>query len=489
MPQFIIPKENITGNIFRIDNPEQVKHLTKVLRIKLNEKIMLFDGESKYLVEVTELNKKYVSGEIIRRLESVKMHNFYLRLFTAMIKPARFELLLEKVTELGVDEIIPITTERSYFTNNRLGAKKYIRWKKIILSAVEQSMSDKITELKQIMSFEAAIKQLKPNELGLIAHTKTNTTLCELLSVYSSTMPVIQLFIGPEGGFTDEEIELAKSYGYRTFSLGSNTLRAETAAIVSTGIITAQYHFDSSFIRLNRSPSPERGKSYLSVTAEEMKAIDKKAIEEYGIPSIVLMENAGRKVAEVVAQFIEQNCTTWIYSPSIAVFCGSGNNAGDGLVAARFLHNWGYKLKIFLLKSPEEFKGDALTNYKIITKLNIPTERFQNEERLSKKLPSLQDYEIIIDALLGTGTKGEVSSEYHSAIETINNAKKTVIAVDIPSGLDANTGRVLGSAVKATITVTMGLPKKGLLEAKAKEFVGKLIVADIGIPKVEFSNM
>ncbi|MCX5781556.1 MAG: NAD(P)H-hydrate epimerase [Elusimicrobia bacterium] len=205
-----------------------------------------------------------------------------------------------------------------------------------------------------------------------------------------------------------------------------------------------------------------------TVSVSQMQEIDIRTSEEFGIPSIILMENAGRSVAEIVRKSNPKK---------IAVLCGSGNNGGDGLVAARYLDHWDFQVEIILIKSPDYFSGDTLTNFKIIKSLKIPVSSFATKS-------SLKDFELIIDALLGTGTKGEVTGIYREAIDEINNSQKKVYSIDVPSGIDADKGEILGTAVKADVTITMAIAKKGLVEPNASEYVGKLIVADIGIPKI-----
>ena len=207
------------------------------------------------------------------------------------------------------------------------------------------------------------------------------------------------------------------------------------------------------------------------ITASQMREIDKRAAEEFGIPSIELMENAGRRVAEAAKRFVVH---------AVVVVCGTGNNGGDGLVAARYLSEWGFKVEIVLLKSAEFLKGDTLINFNLTGNLNIITSYYSSHTSFDK-------FDLIIDALLGTGIKGDVKSACRAAIDAINNSGKRVLSVDIPSGLDTDTGEVLSVAVKADETVTMALPKTGLLKPEAASFVGKLIVADIGIPKVLLS--
>ncbi len=198
-----------------------------------------------------------------------------------------------------------------------------------------------------------------------------------------------------------------------------------------------------------------------------MREIDGKATEEFGISQEKLMDNAGGYVAEI-AKGLDPEKT--------AVLCGSGNNGGDGLAAARYLKKWGLSVDIILLKEPESFKSLSFNNYMLAKSIEIPIIQFGNHD-------SFTEYSLIIDALLGTGINGTFSEDYQNAIEEINDSEVPVISADVPSGLNSDTGEVMGTAVKATTTVTFALPKKGLLIPKAKDYIGDLIIAQIGIPK------
>ena len=198
-----------------------------------------------------------------------------------------------------------------------------------------------------------------------------------------------------------------------------------------------------------------------------MRELDRRATEEFHIPSLTLMENAGKAVAEAAEKLA-------VKTKKILILCGSGNNGADGIVAARYLHNRGCKVKVLLMKKPD--KGDALKNYQVAESLWVDMSMYEDFIIFS-------GYEVIIDALLGTGSKGDITGPYHMAIESINSSGIPVVSVDIPSGLDPDTGEPAGTAVKATITVTMALPKKGFDNPKAKEYLGRVEVADIGIPK------
>jgi NAD(P)H-hydrate epimerase len=213
-----------------------------------------------------------------------------------------------------------------------------------------------------------------------------------------------------------------------------------------------------------------------SVTAAGMRELDRKSIEDFVIPGVVLMENAGRKVAEEVQRFGLASAA------KVAVLAGRGNNGGDGFVAARWLYNLKFDVKVYAFAQRDEIKGDARTNLDILLKMGIPF-----EENVEPDLPALeielQEASLIIDALLGIGIKGEVREPIRSVINLVNNLGRPILAVDVPSGLDADTGEVLGAAIKATKTVTMGLAKKGFFLASGPEYTGEVIIADIGMPR------
>lgn len=237
---------------------------------------------------------------------------------------------------------------------------------------------------------------------------------------------------------------------------------------------------------------------YLSV--KKNRALDRKATEKYGIPSLILMENAGRIVAEETIKFL-QSLTHLPAHPLIAIFCGGGNNGGDGFVAARYLLNKGHRIKVYLLKSPTEISGDALTNFTILKKIGAKI-KLVSSNILSSLSSELKLVDCIVDAILGTGLKSKIKGIYPRVIKLINQTNKPIIAVDIPSGLDGDTGFPLprtvpvrglgeprkdfylrGECIKAKVTITMGYPKKGFLNPQAKKFLGKVVVADIGYPK------
>lgn len=233
--------------------------------------------------------------------------------------------------------------------------------------------------------------------------------------------------------------------------------------------------------------------AFKTVTAQQMKKIDRMAIEGYGIPGIVLMENAGIRATEIALQMLAPENKDEV-SPdmsdlkNIVVFCGKGNNGGDGFVISRHLLNKGFRIRVYLAANKNEVKSDALVNLNILLKmgqqieevLDIDSQQASINESLHHDLSTA---DLVIDALLGTGVSGHIKEPYLSLINMINEADRLVLAVDTPSGLDVDTGKVLGACVKATKTVTFGLAKKGFYLNQGPEYVGELIIADISLPR------
>ncbi len=215
---------------------------------------------------------------------------------------------------------------------------------------------------------------------------------------------------------------------------------------------------------------------HLLATADEMRAMDREAISSYGIPGIVLMENAGRACAE----FLEREFST-LRNLSVAVVCGKGNNGGDGFVIGRHLANLGSTVDVFLLAPPRGIKGDAKTNLSILAKIAKKSQRV-NIKQIQNAFPSSRSYDILIDAMFGTGFSGNVRGGYLKAIQWMNDSGKKIIAVDIASGVNASTGAVGNAAVMASATVTMGSRKIGQCVGEGRVRTGSLVVADIGIP-------
>lgn len=213
------------------------------------------------------------------------------------------------------------------------------------------------------------------------------------------------------------------------------------------------------------------------LTAEEMQNLDKAAINQLGIPGVVLMENAGLQVRGEIHRILGD-----LKGKTITIFAGKGNNGGDGFVVARHLLNAGAQVKVMLFSDISDITGDAKINLNILQAMGHKIYSIINPNSLNIVKLAMVYTDLIVDAIFGTGFKGTVSEHVGSVIEIINSAAKPVVAVDIPSGLEANTGEVKGPCIKATSTVTFAYAKIGLLVQKGPDYVGKLTVADISIP-------
>lgn len=214
------------------------------------------------------------------------------------------------------------------------------------------------------------------------------------------------------------------------------------------------------------------------VKASQMKAIDEKAINEYGIPSLVLMENAGIRTVEVIEELLGD-----VQGKTIVVIAGKGNNGGDGLVIARHLLNAGALVYIFVMGKEEELSPDNLTNFNVIKKMTSNYHYLCEEADLDKLMLALLSADLIVDSIYGVGFKGKLNEFDSKVIKMVNWCQAPVVAVDIPSGLEADTGKAHGEVVYAAHTVTYGLPKIGLIIEPGKNYVGTLSVADISIPE------
>jgi len=213
-------------------------------------------------------------------------------------------------------------------------------------------------------------------------------------------------------------------------------------------------------------------------TAEQMQELDRKAIEAYRIPGIVLMENAGRGATEVIS-----NTFPDLQKMKIAIVAGKGNNGGDGFVIARYLLNRRISVKVYLLADPKGLRGDAETNFQIFQRMKGEVISVPSSKDYQKVKKELEKFDLLIDAIFGTGLDAEVRGYYREVIDHLNTLQKPIVAIDIPSGLDANTGKPFGTAVRASLTITFGLPKIGHVISPGLDYVGKLKLVDIGLPK------
>jgi NAD(P)H-hydrate epimerase len=210
----------------------------------------------------------------------------------------------------------------------------------------------------------------------------------------------------------------------------------------------------------------------MNLTRHQVRELDRRAIEEFGMPGAVLMENAGRGAAEfLLAQKPVE---------PVLVVSGKGNNGGDGFVIARHLDNHGVRVRIALLCPPEELQGDAALNFHIVAQSGLAV--LANADIDALKI-ALTGAGFIVDAVFGTGLTGQVKSPYDEVITALNERGLPILAVDIPSGLDCDTGKPLGSAVRATYTVTFVAQKKGFADPGSRRFTGEVHVADIGVPR------
>jgi NAD(P)H-hydrate epimerase len=213
------------------------------------------------------------------------------------------------------------------------------------------------------------------------------------------------------------------------------------------------------------------------VTANEMREMDRLTIESFGLPGRLLMENAGRGATRF---FLE--CFPECGSRRVGVVAGRGNNGGDGFVMARYLAESGIPVTVFLLARKAEVRGDAEANLELLAPLDIPVVEMPDPDSFSRHLPSLNHQAIWIDAILGTGLKSEVKPYFGEVISFINASGKPVFCVDIPSGLDADTGQVCGVCVQGSATATFGFAKIGHMVHPGAALTGALKVVDIGIP-------
>ncbi|OQY01618.1 MAG: bifunctional ADP-dependent NAD(P)H-hydrate dehydratase/NAD(P)H-hydrate epimerase [Desulfobacteraceae bacterium 4572_123] len=210
-------------------------------------------------------------------------------------------------------------------------------------------------------------------------------------------------------------------------------------------------------------------------TVAQMRALDKTAIKKYGISQELLMENAGLAAFSVLSE------KAGIEHKKYIIFCGTGNNGGDGLVVARKIHSNGGVARIYLIGDAARFSGAAALNLEIATRMGVPVTRLESVDDAKSELLNCDG---VVDALLGTGIDRDVSGVYKDVIELINGSGKTILSLDIPSGINGDTGQVMGIAVQANYTVTFGLPKIGNMLFPGHSCCGDLSVTHISFPPV-----
>jgi NAD(P)H-hydrate epimerase len=210
------------------------------------------------------------------------------------------------------------------------------------------------------------------------------------------------------------------------------------------------------------------------VTREQAREIDRRAIEQLGMPGVVLMENAGRNIAELLRSLGVRG--------TVAVCCGPGNNGGDGFVIARHLDNAGVPVRVLLFSPPEKLSGDALVNYRVLTGGGVAVEYvLASDEAVLRRELAAADW--VVDALFGSGQRGPLRPPFGAVVRAINGSGARVLAVDVPSGLDCDTGLPQGDTVRASHTAMIAAPKRGLAEPSAAEWTGRFHLIDMGVPR------
>jgi len=222
----------------------------------------------------------------------------------------------------------------------------------------------------------------------------------------------------------------------------------------------------------------------LAVTVEQMREVDRMMVEEIDVSIIMMMENASRNIAVLVRTMLGGS----VMGKKIVILCGKGNNGGDGLGAARHLINFGAKVICLLTTEVVELKTNARQQYDILHNSQAQVEAYHGS-RCFSLLEDFIDADLLIDALIGYDLKGNPREPIATFIQKANESEKPILAVDIPSGLDGDTGKPHILTVKAHTTLTLALPKVGLLTESAKPYVGELYVADLSVPKTVYARL
>ncbi len=210
----------------------------------------------------------------------------------------------------------------------------------------------------------------------------------------------------------------------------------------------------------------------LYLTRAQVREVDRRSIEEYGIPGVVLMENASRGVARVAMERFGLAA-----GARVMILCGGGNNGGDGLAAGRQLHNFGLEILIGLYGDAAKYQGDALVNWRVVQAMKLQTFEATPEAIAG------QSCDLVIDAIFGTGLARRPREPFGEVVEAVAALRRPVLAVDLPSGLDCDTGQPLGACVRADHTVTFVARKAGFANVRSREFTGEVTVVDIGCPR------
>src|SRR5581483_853562 len=213
------------------------------------------------------------------------------------------------------------------------------------------------------------------------------------------------------------------------------------------------------------------------LNSSQMREADRKTIEEVGIPSLVLMENAGRQVVAAMEAMHGE-----LLQDRVAILCGRGNNGGDGFVVARTLLQRGVDVAVFLIGAVSEVRGDARINLEILGRLGVTVVEIADSEAWELHLSEVTGCPLIVDAIFGTGLNAPLSGLIESVVADINAAGLTVVSIDLPSGLSADSPEPIGEQIEADTTVTLGAPKLPLVLPPGERRAGDIVIADIGIP-------
>lgn len=214
------------------------------------------------------------------------------------------------------------------------------------------------------------------------------------------------------------------------------------------------------------------------VDRETAERLDHLAMSEYGVPGMILMENAGLRIAEQIALRFHDKGKT-----KVIIVSGRGNNGGDGFVVARHLHNKGFDVRLWHMAEGERYINESKINLDILRHQKLSSHSLLLEKDLPLLERDLSEAQVVVDGLFGIGLNREVTGLHKKVVELMNSAQGFKVAIDIPSGLDANTGMPLGCCFRADLTLSLGCMKKGLLQKRAAYFLGEVKVLDISIPK------
>lgn len=209
------------------------------------------------------------------------------------------------------------------------------------------------------------------------------------------------------------------------------------------------------------------------LSRDEVRGLDVRAAEDFALPTLILMENAGRGAAEILRRRADQAART-------VIVCGPGNNGGDGGVVARHIDAWGWPVRVVWLADPEKLRGDAAAQWAILEKSGIDQTPLPDPDQFKQLI---QDADWLVDGLFGTGLSRPVEGLMRAAIEAMNRSGKPILALDLPSGLDCDAGQPLGTAIRASVTASFAAPKLGFSQPGAAEFTGDVEVVEIGLPR------